>query len=222
MLCTSITRFGLAVICILGPAAPATALEGFTAESSLTALSDYRWRGASMTDGRGALQLGFDLAHDSGFWAWAGAGNVSQDYGGTELGVALGWTGQALGLEWTFGAEQNFYPDAADYDYYQASASVARAIGAITVSAGLEYAPAQDNLQSEDRYLWVGGEFAASEMLSLRARLGQDDGAMAAEDGALDYEAGVTVTLAGLDLDLAYVDSDAASSSFVLGVTARR
>lgn len=175
-----------------------------------------------MTEERPAIQAGFDLAHESGFWAWAGGGSVAESYGGTELGMALGWAGAAGGFDWQIGAEQTAYPDDPASDYYQTSAEIARSFAALTLSAGLEYAPEQDNLGEDDRYFWFGGAVQASRSVRARARIGKNSGAFADEDGAVDYEAGVTLALAGIDIDIAHVAADTASSAFVLSLSARR
>lgn len=211
-----------AATAFFGVCAPACALEGWTGAGALTALSDYRWRGASMTDERPAIQAGFDVAHDSGFWAWAGGGNVADDYGGTELGIALGWAGAAAGFDWSLGAEQTAYPANHALDYYQATAEIGRSFEAVTVSAGLEYAPAQASLSEDDRYFWIGGAVEAARNVTARARIGKNSGAFASANGAVDYEAGVTVALAGVDIDIAHVGADAADGSFVFSLTARR
>lgn len=57
-------------------ALPAMA-EGFTPSSNVSLVSNYLYRGISQTGGGAALQGGFDVAHESGFYAGLWGSNVS-------------------------------------------------------------------------------------------------------------------------------------------------
>ena len=64
---------------------------------TLTATSDYRYRGISQTAGDWAVQGSFDLAFDSGFYAGAWASNV--DFG-DDADIEIDWYG---GYSWELG-----------------------------------------------------------------------------------------------------------------------
>ena len=66
---------GLAALVLLASATAANA----EVTGTLTAVSDYNWRGVTQTSMDPALQGSIDYAHDSGFYAGAWASNV--DFG---------------------------------------------------------------------------------------------------------------------------------------------
>lgn len=78
---------------------------------SVTATSDYVFRGVSQTDEGPALQLGLRLDTDSGIYGALWASNV--DYGDTvgsdaEVDYTLGWAG-GLGADWALDANLTRY-----------------------------------------------------------------------------------------------------------------
>jgi len=110
----------LSTIASLACAAPAGAAEptdlgaGFSLTGNAAIVSDYRFRGYSQTDFRPAIQLGFDIAHDSGFYVGNWNSNVS-DFGfpdgNLEMDFYGGWQGEVgggLGLD--VGVLHYWYP----------------------------------------------------------------------------------------------------------------
>jgi len=81
----------------LGSQANATTLSG---NAALT--SDYVWRGTTQTRGDAAVQAGFKLAGDSGFYGSAWGSNVEfapDTHASSELDFTIGWAG-ALSDKW--------------------------------------------------------------------------------------------------------------------------
>ena len=76
----------------------AAAPGAITVSGSVTLVSDYRFRGVSLSGGDPAIQGGIDLAHESGFYVGTWASSI--DDGGTdllgdvELDVYAGWSGE--------------------------------------------------------------------------------------------------------------------------------
>lgn len=124
-----------ALVGALFSAAPAMAQDesGITVSGSAAVVSQYRFRGVSMTEGNPALQAGITVSHDSGFYiaTWGSsihAANSSIDlddgtglvdtydagnYGSLELDVFGGWTGEvAPGTTIDVGLLYYIYPDA--------------------------------------------------------------------------------------------------------------
>lgn len=193
----------------------------FAAETSgeIALVSDYRWRGLSLSDGDPSLQAEATLAFDNGAWLWGNANSVGDALGGAEIALGAGLTRTFAGLEWTLGATRYLYPGEADIDYTEADLTAARTIGALTLSAGIEYAPPQDDVAAPDSYLWIGAEYAASERVTLHARVGQDDGAFAPAPFAFDYGLGVSAAVGPICLELSYVDAETATPAIVFGVS---
>ena len=114
-------RLGLATLALLTPAGVAEAGE-FTANVSM--VSDYVFRGVSLTDGSPAIQGGFDWAHDDLFYAGTWASNITD---GVELDLYAGVTPTTGPITWDFAITGYFYPgaedEAAEFDYIELSAA---------------------------------------------------------------------------------------------------
>jgi len=88
---------------------------------TITATSDYDFRGVTQTSGEPALQGSLDWAADSGLYLGAWASNVDfgpGDPADVELDVYAGFAGGAEdGLGYDVGIVYYTYPGASDYDY---------------------------------------------------------------------------------------------------------
>jgi uncharacterized protein (TIGR02001 family) len=95
----------------------------------LTVSSGYWKHGLSQIDGA-SLQLGVDYQHHTGFFAYARAMNVEypQDLPGQmrdiEVSSYVGYHDRSDRWSWTVSVGRYVYPDAADYNYGEWSASV--------------------------------------------------------------------------------------------------
>lgn len=215
----------IAVFALLAGAQPAFAAEGDTPliEGEIGVVSDYRYRGYSLSDEDPALQGGLTLNLPAGVYAGVWGSSIA-DYAGAdiEVDVYAGWAGSIGGLDIDLGVQRYGYPDGVDVDYWEVPVSVSKSWDAFTGTLGFEYAPEQDNLGGEDnRYLYVAGEWAPESWpVSLDASLGHEDGAFA--DGKLDWSAGVTAPVGPVSLSLHYLDSDGpdAESALVAGIKA--
>lgn len=210
---------------VLFAALPARAAEdgGPSIEGEISVVSDYRYRGYSLSHEDPALQGGASLTLPGGLYAGIWGSSIA-DYAGADVEIDFyaGWAGSAAGVDVDVGAMCYTYPDGEDVDYWEFPVSVARSWNAFTGAVGFVYAPEQDNLGGEDnRYLYIAGEWAPESWpVSLDASLGQEDGAFA--DGKLDWAAGVTAPFGPISLSLHYVDSDGpdAEAALVAGIKA--
>jgi len=186
-------------------------------------VSDYRFRGVSLSGGDPAIQGGIDLAHESGFYVGTWASSI--DDGGTdllgdvELDVYAGWTGKVSeGLTLDAGLLYYIYPTkdlGADTDYLEPYASLGFTLGPAEATVGAAYAFDQDALGDNDNlYVYTDlGVGIPNTPLSVRAHLGYTDGvfappllAGAGDDSGLDWSLGASATvLGGLELGVSYV-----------------
>jgi len=85
------------------------------------ALSDYRYRGVSLSDGRPALQVSAAYDHPSGLFAGVLASTVQfEDQATRHLGATayVGWAGRLQeGWSWETGAKYSGFSSMSDYDY---------------------------------------------------------------------------------------------------------
>ena len=214
------SKLALAAAMLLGlglAATPALAQDetdppsDFTFTGYAQGVTDYRFRGYSLSGGDPALQGTINLNHSSGFYAgaWASSldANVSPFYGDLELDLYAGWTGTvASGLTVDVGVLRYVYPSNdgnGPADYWEPYASLATTLGPVGAKLGVAYAPDQDALFGEDN-LYLYTDLSAgipNTPISLSAHVGYVDGIQApklltlqsaTDDSGFDYSAGVT------------------------------
>ena len=212
-------------------AAPALAQDEEGAESSITisgnvaVTTDYRFRGVGLSGGDFALQGGFDLVHDSGFYlgTWGSSIQGGTPYGELELDIYAGWTGQvAEGVTVDVGLLYYAYPTGddpfnldPDTDYFEPYASVATTLGPVTATLGAAYAWDQDGLGGNDNF-YVYTDFALGvpgTPLTVTAHGGYTDGVLAppllagtGDDTGLDWSLGASMPIhGGLSGSVTYV-----------------
>lgn len=180
---------GVSALALAAVATPAMAqdLGGFSVSGNAAVVSDYRFRGISLSDGDFAIQGGIDISHESGFyigtWGSSLADFDPKAYGATELDIYGGWSGDVTeGVTVDVGVLYYYYPNsvAGDFDYWEPYASVATTLGPVDATFGVAYAPDQDSLGSEDNlYLYTDlGMGIPNTPISLSAHLGYTDGVL--------------------------------------------
>jgi uncharacterized protein (TIGR02001 family) len=120
----------VAIVVALASACAAHAQESESELGGYVTLSSGYWKhGLSQNDGA-SLQLGVDYQHYTGFFAYARATNVGypRDLPGqtrdVEVSSYVGYHDRGDRWSWTVSAGRYVYPDAADYNYDEWSASV--------------------------------------------------------------------------------------------------
>ena len=180
--------------------------------------TDYRFRGVSFSGEDIAIQGGFDVAHESGFYvgAWASSLEDSALYGNSELDIYAGWSGDvATGLSIDAGVLYYIYPNGndlvGDSDYFEPYASITAALGPVEATVGAAYAPEQGSALTDDN-IYVYGDLGAGipdTPISLSAHLGYSDGSLDyGSGGYLDWSLGASVSYDILTFGVAYVDTD--------------
>ena len=180
----------------------------FTITGNVAFVTDYRFRGLSLSGGDPAIQGAINVNHSSGFYVGAWGSNLEQDpldiYGNMELDVYAGWTGEVTsGLTADVGLLMYVYPAGSfgDGNVFEPYASVSTTLGPVSAKLGAAYAWEQDSLGGSDN-LYVFTDLGAgipNTPISLSAHLGYTDGALSPKlltlqstDGGFDYSAGVT------------------------------
>ncbi len=180
--------------------------------ASVTAASDYRYRGVSLTDRNPALQGAFEIEHASGLYAGVWGSTISQWAGAhVELDLYAGWRGTTGGIGLDFGVTGYVYPGGRGANYVELTGRTSYTLGPVEVAAGIAYAPDQSAIGGSDN-LYV---FAESSLgvpntpFTLKARAGREDGALAGPSGnKWDWSLGTEVVLDRFTLGLSYVDTD--------------
>jgi uncharacterized protein (TIGR02001 family) len=186
-------------------------------------VTDYRFRGVSLSAGDPAIQGGIDIAHSSGFYigTWGSSIEGGALYGEMELDIYGGWSGDLTsGLSTDIGVIYYAYPanDFGPADYVEVYGSLGTQLGPVGASVGVAYAPDQDSLGGEDN-LYISLDLEAgvpNTPIALTAHAGYTDGVLAPdllaggiEDDGWDYSVGASVTvLGGLGLGVQYIATD--------------
>ena len=199
-----------------------------TVSGNVTFVSDYRFRGLSLSGGDPAIQGTININHSSGFYVGAWASSLEQDaldiYGNMELDVYGGWTGEVTsGLTADVGLLYYVYPGGSfgDGNVFEPYASLTAAIGPATAKFGVAYAWEQDSLGGDDNlYLYTDLSAGIPDTpISLSAHLGYTDGALSPKrltgvsmGGGFDYSVGASYNITdNLSLGVSYVGVDGAS-----------
>ena len=202
--------------------------EGWGLSGEIGAVSDYQYRGYSLSGGDAAVQGGLTLDAPHGFYFGVWGSRIAEygvgpdgDGARIEVDLSVGRAFSAAGWDWDVALLRYGYPDGTDVDYFEIPVSAARTAGAFTTTLGVEYAPSQDNLGGEDNlYLYVGGDYAPERWpVAVNARIGREDGAFA--NGKIDWMVGLARDIGPVSLTLRYTDSDGpgASSAVVGGLS---
>jgi uncharacterized protein (TIGR02001 family) len=176
------------------------------------AVSDYRFRGASLSDGRPAVQLGVTARSPEGPYLGAWTSNIA-NYGGAhqEVDLTIGDHLSAGGVDVDISAVRYGYPAADPLSYWEIPVSVSRTSGSWTTSAGFAISPPQrGNLERTNRYVWARGDWKpAPSPVTLTAGCGWEDGGFARNK--VDWTVGGSVRLGPLDVGLSYIGFDDSS-----------
>ena len=212
---TSISAISAALLLGLGLGATPALAEDTAPPSDSTfsgyvqGVSDYRFRGLSLSGGDFAVQGTINLNHSSGFYvgAWSSSLEDTPVYGSAEIDLYGGWTKSiGSGITADVGLLYYVYPNGrvGKANYFEPYASLAAAIGPATAKVGVAYAPSQDALGNDDN-TYVYGELGAgipSTPVSVLAHLGYADGVQspdlltgAGTGGGFDYSLGATYAI---------------------------
>lgn len=212
--------FKLAAACValgsISAATPAFAQEEaaeeaegpITVSGGIAAVSDYRFRGVSLSDKDFAVQPYLTISHESGFYVGAWGSNIA-DNAGDDLEIDL-YAGFAGGEAVTYdlGVTYYMYPGVSSFNYAEIIGKVGTTVGPATVGAMLAYAPSQDGTGNTDNvYLGTNATIALPDSpISVTGSVGYEDGAFG--DDKIDWSLGLTAAVSGFTIGASYVDTN--------------
>jgi uncharacterized protein (TIGR02001 family) len=201
-------------------AAPVAAESGISLSGELGLVSDYRFRGLSLSDRGPALQGGLTVEHASGAYAGIWSSTIEESDGGANAEVDF-YAGYAAELPGGFTVDVllNYYsyPSDGALNYAEAMATFSRTVGTATPKLGLAWAPAQGALVDEDGrergniYGFAALDVAIpSTPVTISAQLGHESGPFDGRSGGgkWDWQVGGTAVVGPATLGLSYVDCD--------------
>ena len=184
----------------------------------LDLVSDYRFRGVSLSDLDPAVQPSITLSHKSGFYVNAWGSNIARTENGGRVELDL-----AGGFEWERGKTSldlsvtyYTYPGDSALNYAESSAVLTYDAGAFKPHVGFSYVPPQKATRREaggkadNVYLTAGADFDIPHTpVTLSGQIGYERGFFDYNDegGKFDWQVGAAVHYRGIGLQLSYVDS---------------
>ena len=208
-------------------AAPAEPTPAITISGNVALVTDYRFRGVSLSGGDPAIQGGITLTHSSGLYlgTWSSSINGGPVYGQQELDLFGGWSGPLTsGLKADVGLLKYVYPSGhvGQADYWEPYASLAYTFGPATAKVGAAYAWEQDSLGGSDNlYLYTNVDVGVpNSPITVSGHLGYTDGVLApailstlsTDDTGFDWSIGASATVLGhLTAGVAYIGVDGPS-----------
>ncbi len=205
----------------LAVSAPAFAQEeAAEAEGPLTltggvaVVSDYRFRGVSLSDKDFAVQPYLTLTHESGIYGGVWASNVAENSGDDlEIDLYAGFAGGDA-VTYDIGATYYVYPGVSSFNYVEFTGKLGTTVGPATIGGQVSYVPSQDNTGNNDN-IYVASNLAIgipNTPVTLTGSVGLEDGAFSVSGSKLDWSLGATAAVYGFTLGVAYVDTDRRST----------
>lgn len=214
--------------------APA-AQSDLTVTGNVSLVTDYRFRGVSLSGGDPAIQGGITLNHSSGFYVgtWSSSLQSTPVYGSLEVDIFGGWTGQvASGLTLDAGLLYYVYPNGhlGDANYWEPYVSLSGSLGPAKLKVGAAYDWKQKGLldnagnKADNFYVYSNLDVGVpGTPLTLSGHIGYTDGVLSPcyycvgtgtfnDKTGWDYSIGASATVFGpLSAGISYVGVSGAS-----------
>lgn len=181
-----------------------------TISGGITGVSDYRFRGVTLSDKDFAIQPTITVSHESGFYVGAWASNLSENTGDDiEVDLYAGFSGGEE-LTYDIGATYYLYPGVSSLNYVEFTGKLGSTFGPATVGVQLSYVPSQDNTGNSDNiYYGTNATIALPDSpISIVGSIGVEDGAFTAGNEKVDWSLGLTAAVSGFTLGASYVDTN--------------
>jgi uncharacterized protein (TIGR02001 family) len=187
-------------------------VKAFDLSTTISVVSDYRFRGISLSNRKPAVQASVDVSHKSGVYAGVWGSTIS-NYGGSnfEVDAALGWKNTVGPVTLDLGGTAYLYPGGTAVNAFETYAYIGKTIGPAQLRAGVVYAPKQKNLGGSDNiYFTADARVGVPKTpFTLTASVGHEHGAFAGPTGnKWDWSFGAEYTRAPFTLGLSYVDTN--------------
>ena len=181
-----------------------------TLTGGVAVVSDYRFRGVSLSDKDFAVQPYLTVKHESGLYVGAWGSNLSEN-AGDDVEVDL-YAGFAGGEDMTYdiGATYYLYPGVSGLNYVEFTGKLGSTYGPATVGVQLSYVPSQDNTGNDDNiYFGTNATIALpNSPISIVGSMGIEDGWFTAGSEKVDWSLGLTAAVSGFTLGVSYVDAN--------------
>lgn len=212
---------------IAGLAAPTAAIaqeeesKPLSVSANVAFVTDYRFRGVSLSNLDPAVQGGITLTTEPGLFVSAWGSSIADFNGSTvEMDWTAGWSGDIAGVSTTAGVIYYTYPGGTDTNVVELFGSVGIPLGPVTATFGLNWAPDQKNLPTSSRYAFgqISGAIPGTP-ITLKGVLGNERGGLVVDDSGTktnkwDWLIGADVTWEALTFGVSYVGNNLTNNTF--------
>ena len=193
----------MAVAMLTMPAGTHAAVSG-----SIDVVSDYRFRGVSLSGGRPAVQATLHVSQGplfvEGFVTSLGR---SANDASVETDLTFGGTRKIGKGTATLSATWYLYPGSHQHGVVELLGRYDHPVGPVTFSLTAGYAPPQHTLNGKDNlYLGLSATVPIGRP-QLFASIGRERGAIS-PGGKMDWQLGAQMTVRGFDASVSYIDCD--------------
>lgn len=196
---------GVAAVFLLATATAAHA----QVSGTVTATTDYDWRGVTQTAQDPALQGSLDYASDMGLYAGVWASNV--DFGSgdpnVEIDLYAGWSGGET-LVWDVGAVYYTYPGESSFNFPELYGSLGWEFIEGKISYSWDFAGTSETAF----YYEANIDYGLPANFGVIGHIGYSDGdgieAAYGQDNYMDWAVGMTYTWSHFDFSLKWVDGE--------------
>lgn len=181
-------------------------------------VSDYRYRGVSLSDGRAAVQASVTLER-AGLYATLWSSTLGRRLADSEIDLTAGYERElAPWISFDVSATRYFYPSSPGDGYSEGTAAVSLSRGPATATLAFSYAPRQRALRdaagrrADNGYVSLeAGYDVPGTSVSLAAGAGYERGAFdeVRRGGKWDWRIGGEIARGAATLGLSYVGSNA-------------
>ena len=196
------------------PAQPPLVVSG-----AVTLVSQYRFRGISLSNSHPTIQGTVNLTHKSGAYGgfWASQLDGFGELGGSNLELDLygGYKAPIGKATLDAGLLYYAYPESkgGKFEFFEPYANVSVPVGPATAKVGAAFAPKQDGIggRSSNLYLFTDASLPLKQTpFSLTAHLGRSRGqtTLTPGGGYLNWSLGAQANWRNLTLGAAYVDTN--------------
>lgn len=187
-----------------------------TISGGATVVSDYRFRGVSLSGEDAAIQGSLTATHESGLYAgvWGSSLADGTSYGSTELDFIAGWGGDVGGVTLDVNATYYYYPNQAKNDgtkvnYIEFLASASKDFGPVNVKLGAGFTPKQ-KAYGDFSGFYLYNDYALgipNTPLTLKAHVGYNKSDFLFDTEYLDYSVGAEASWKALTFGVSYVNT---------------
>jgi uncharacterized protein (TIGR02001 family) len=183
---------------------------GITVSGGVAVVSDYRFRGVSLSNQQIAVQPTLTVKHSSGLYAGVWGSNITPNVGDdVEVDLYAGYGGGTGPITYDLSATYYVYPGASGFNYAEVTGKLGTTVGPATLGAQVSYVPEQGSNTANLDNIYVGTNASIgipTTPFTLTASVGYEDGAFGSKK--VDWSLGATANVAGFTLGASYVDTN--------------